>query len=90
MSLVPSVAHRTCPLCEAACGLEVTVDRGHVARVRGDRDDVLSRGHVCPKGLALGELQEDPDRLRARYAVEPTGAWSRAPGARRWRSSTRG
>jgi anaerobic selenocysteine-containing dehydrogenase len=54
---------RTCPLCEATCGLEITVEDGQVARIRGDRADVFSRGFICPKGSTLGELHEDPDRL---------------------------
>ena len=56
-------AYRTCPLCEAICGLELTVNRG-VARVRGDAEDVFSHGFLCPKGVSLKELHEDPDRLR--------------------------
>jgi anaerobic selenocysteine-containing dehydrogenase len=55
---------RTCPLCEAMCGLELHVDDGHVALIRPDRDDVWSHGHICPKGTTLGHLHEDPDRLR--------------------------
>ena len=58
------VAYRTCPLCEATCGLEITLENGRVAGIRGDKDDVFSRGYLCPKGAALGELHEDPDRLR--------------------------
>ena len=58
------VAYRTCPLCEATCGLEIHVRGRHVERVRGDREDVFSRGYLCPKGASLGELHEDPDRLR--------------------------
>lgn len=54
----------TCPLCEAMCGLTVRTDAGRVRSVRGNRDDVWSRGHLCPKGAALGEIHEDPDRLR--------------------------
>ena len=55
---------RTCPLCEAVCGLEVTLDRDdHVVGVRGDREDPFSRGFLCPKGASLGHLDEDPDRL---------------------------
>ena len=62
---------RTCPLCEAGCGLEITLrpragaagDWG-VARIRGDRDDVFSRGFICPKGSALKHLHEDADWLR--------------------------
>ncbi len=63
------IAYRTCPLCEAGCGLEITLTRGddgaeRVKRIRGDRDDVLSRGFICPKGSTLGHLHDDPDRLR--------------------------
>ncbi|MDP9464767.1 MAG: molybdopterin-dependent oxidoreductase, partial [Actinomycetota bacterium] len=55
---------RTCPLCEATCGLEVSVEDGRVRRIRGDLDDVFSRGFICPKGSTLKQLHEDPDRLR--------------------------
>ena len=55
---------RTCPLCEATCGLAIEVDGGAVTRIRGDRDDVFSKGFLCPKGTALGKFHEDPDRLR--------------------------
>ena len=57
--------YRTCPLCEATCGLALTIEGDRVTRVRGDADDVLSRGYLCPKGVALGELHHDPDRLRS-------------------------
>jgi anaerobic selenocysteine-containing dehydrogenase len=55
---------RTCPLCEATCGLELTIGGDAVTRIRGDRDDVFSRGFICPKGTTLGHLHDDPDRLR--------------------------
>ncbi|MSX02494.1 MAG: molybdopterin-dependent oxidoreductase [Actinobacteria bacterium] len=55
---------RTCPLCEATCGLELTIEDGKVTKIRGDADDVLSAGFICPKGANLGALHEDPDRLR--------------------------
>jgi anaerobic selenocysteine-containing dehydrogenase len=58
-----TVHFRTCPLCEATCGLEITMDGERVHRIRGDRDDVFSRGFICPKGSTLKQLQEDPDRL---------------------------
>jgi len=62
---MPETSFRTCPLCEATCGLEITVDRGAVTRIRGDRDDVFSHGFICPKGSTLGDLHTDPDRLRS-------------------------
>ena len=58
------LAYRTCPLCEATCGLEIEVTDGAVGRIRGDRDDVFSHGFICPKGSTLKQLHEDPDRLR--------------------------
>ncbi len=56
---------RTCPLCEAMCGLEIHVEGDQVALIRADRDDAWSKGHLCPKGTTLGHLHHDPDRLRA-------------------------
>lgn len=62
-------ALRICPLCEATCGLVLTIAReGGVDRVtgaRGDRDDVFSHGYICPKGASFAELDNDPDRLQA-------------------------
>jgi len=60
-----SLHYRTCPLCEATCGLEVAVEDGKVARIRGDRDDVFSHGFICPKGSTLKQLHGDPDRLHS-------------------------
>jgi anaerobic selenocysteine-containing dehydrogenase len=55
-------AYRTCPLCEATCGLELTHDSDdRVVSIRGDAEDVFSHGFVCPKGAALKQLHEDPD-----------------------------
>ncbi len=61
----PQTHHRTCCLCEALCGLRIEHDGERVLSIRGDDDDPLSRGHICPKATALQELHEDPDRLRA-------------------------
>ncbi|QGV81419.1 molybdopterin oxidoreductase family protein [Streptomyces ficellus] len=57
-------ALRICPLCEATCGLTLTLDGPRVTSTRGDHDDVFSRGFICPKGASFGELDADPDRLR--------------------------
>ncbi|MFD9002882.1 molybdopterin oxidoreductase family protein [Streptomyces sp. NPDC059582] len=57
-------ALRICPLCEATCGLTLTIDGTRVTGARGDREDVFSRGFVCPKGAAFGAVDGDPDRLR--------------------------
>ncbi|MDV3126726.1 molybdopterin-dependent oxidoreductase [Mycobacterium sp. 21AC1] len=58
------VRRHVCPLCEAGCGLASSVEHGEIVAIRGNRDHVLSRGHLCPKALALNELHNDADRLR--------------------------
>ncbi|NDP38231.1 MAG: molybdopterin-dependent oxidoreductase [Rhodoferax sp.] len=56
--------YRICPLCEACCGLEIKVKGGVVSSIKGDAQDVLSQGYICPKAVALKDLHDDPDRLR--------------------------
>ena len=53
-----------CNLCEACCGLELTIEKGEVASIKGNPDDPLSRGYICPKGVSLADIYTDPDRLR--------------------------
>jgi anaerobic selenocysteine-containing dehydrogenase len=57
-------ALRICPLCEATCGLTLTIEGTRVTKARGDRDDVFSKGFICPKGASFGAADGDPDRLR--------------------------
>ncbi|MFD5270605.1 molybdopterin oxidoreductase family protein [Streptomyces sp. NPDC058335] len=57
-------ALRICPLCEATCGLTLTIEGTRVTGARGDRDDVFSNGFICPKGASFGAVDGDPDRLR--------------------------
>ena len=55
---------RTCTLCEAMCGLSFDVEGDRILEVRPDADDVFSHGYICPKGAAIAEVYDDPDRLR--------------------------
>lgn len=73
-------AIRTCPLCEATCGLTLEVDdeARTVGKVRGDADDVFSKGFLCPKGVAVKELHEDPDRVRTPLLRQPDGSFAEA------------
>src|SRR6185436_145795 len=61
---MPHTHLRTCSLCEAMCGLAIELDGNRILSIRGDEEDVFSRGHICPKAVALKDLHEDPDRLR--------------------------
>ncbi|MFS2158024.1 molybdopterin oxidoreductase family protein [Pseudomonas sp. Pseusp122] len=67
--MTKTLHHRACHLCEAICGLniETTVlpDEGtRITSIKGDSLDSFSRGHICPKAVALQDIQNDPDRLR--------------------------
>ncbi len=64
--------HGVCNLCEASCGVLLTVERrpsvqggDQVTGIRGNPDDPLSRGHICPKGTALADIHADPDWVLA-------------------------
>lgn len=66
---------RTCNLCEAMCGLALEVQGDQITQVRPDEEDVFSKGYICPKGTALGELHHDPDRLRGPVRRAPDGGF---------------
>lgn len=78
---------RTCPLCEAMCGLEIRVEDGRVRSIRGNRDDVWSRGHICPKGVSLAALHDDPDRIR-QPLIKVDGRWQEVSWDRAFRRCT--
>ncbi|SNR81056.1 molybdopterin oxidoreductase family protein [Pseudomonas segetis] len=61
--------HRACHLCEAICGLTIETERApdgrqQIVSIKGDAQDTFSRGHICPKAVALQDIQNDPDRIR--------------------------
>ena len=72
----PRTVLGVCNICEAICGLRITVEGDRVTEVRGNPDDPLSRGHICPKGVSIGDLHHDPDRLRRPVRRDrTTGEW---------------
>jgi anaerobic selenocysteine-containing dehydrogenase len=75
---VARTAFRTCPFCEATCGLELTLEGDELVKVRGDAEDVFSHGFICPKGVAIKALHEDPDRLRTPLLRRPDGSFAPA------------
>jgi len=79
---MPASHYRICPLCEACCGLEVKTEGTQVVSIRGAENDVFSHGYLCPKGVSLKDLHEDPDRLRTplikRDGVFVEASWDEA------------
>jgi anaerobic selenocysteine-containing dehydrogenase len=71
-----SLHYRACNLCEAICGIEITVQANQRLDIRGDKDDPFSRGYICPKASALQDLHYDKDRLKYPVRRTPHG-WQR-------------
>jgi anaerobic selenocysteine-containing dehydrogenase len=70
---MPRSVLRSCPLCEACCGLEFHVEGEKVLAVRPDAGDPFSQGYACPKGIAIADVHDDPDRLRQPVRRTPSG-----------------
>lgn len=62
---MPQTHYRTCNLCEAMCGLEIKYEGQKILSIKGDKNDEFSRGHICPKAVALQDIYHDPDRLKS-------------------------
>jgi len=74
--------YRTCNLCEAMCGLEIEYEGTNVLSIKGDKNDPFSKGHICPKAMALKDIYEDKDRLKKPLKRTDTGwqeiSWKQA------------
>ena len=73
MSPTSELHYRSCNLCEAMCGIEVELQGRSIKSIRGDKNDPFSKGHICPKALALKDLYDDPDRLTRPQKKTPEG-----------------
>lgn len=83
MDSMQSFTHyRTCNLCEAMCGIAIEVKDNQISAIKGDTNDPFSKGHICPKALALMDIQDDPDRLKQPLIKTEEGwkhiSWHRA------------
>ena len=59
-----TTGYHACNLCEAICGLEFKLQNKQIISIKGDKNDPLSKGHICPKAIALQDIYNDPDRLK--------------------------
>lgn len=88
----PQTHYRACNLCEAICGLEIKHLNGQVISIAGDKADPFSRGHICPKAVALKDVYEDPNRLRRPQkrvvGVDEAVSWQEIPWEQAFREVT--
>ena len=66
-----------CRICEPLCGMVATVEDGKIVQLRPDAEHPLSRGYACPKGIAMAEVQNDPDRVLHPLKRTPGGDFER-------------
>ncbi len=66
-----------CRICEPLCGMVATVEDGKLTKLRPDPDNPLSQGYACPKGIAMAEVQNDPDRVTHPLRRTADGAFER-------------
>jgi anaerobic selenocysteine-containing dehydrogenase len=61
---MPETQFTFCRICEALCGLEVTLEDGQITKIRPDDQHVATAGYSCIKGLKQHKIYGSPDRLR--------------------------
>ena len=66
-----------CRICEPLCGMVATVEDGALTKVRPDADNPLSKGFACPKGIAMTDVHNDPDRVLHPLRRKPDGSFER-------------
>jgi anaerobic selenocysteine-containing dehydrogenase len=51
------------------------VEDNRILSVRPDEDDPFSQGYVCPKGMAIAGIHDDPDRIRTPLRRQDDGSY---------------
>jgi anaerobic selenocysteine-containing dehydrogenase len=72
--------HRTaCNLCYVNCGLEVAVEDGRIAKVRGDKSNPKSQGYLCNKAARIPFYAHHKDRLTSPLRRRADGSFEAIP-----------
>ena len=71
---VPSI----CPFCSVGCATLIHTKDGKIINIEGDPRSPHNEGTLCPKGAAIYQLHNNPNR--------PTRVLHRKPGAREWQA----
>ena len=70
-------SYTICPFCSCGCGLIIATDEeGHITNCEGDPDNIINRGALDPKSVAVRQLSNSPLRLHSvKYRAPGTSAW---------------
>ena len=65
-----------CRICNGNCGVKITVEDGRMTSIRGDRDDPMTLGYACVKGLQAIAANYAPDRIMEPLKRQPDGSFA--------------
>ena len=74
-----------CCYCSVGCGAIVTTYEDGIIKVEGDPDHPINEGALCPKGQAMGQINQVDGKLNPFRLTKPL---YRAPGAADWEEKT--
>lgn len=66
-----------CRVCAVNCAMIVTIEEGRVRDVRGDKENLVSNGYACSKGLLAPDVHNSSDRLLHPLKRQPDGSFTR-------------
>lgn len=67
-----------CRFCMPFCGTKVTLDdNDQIVSVKGDRDDLMTSGYICFKGVQTPASFSAPDRVLYPMKRQPDGTFTR-------------
>lgn len=71
-------ARSYCRICSAHCGMVLTIDEDtdRIVAIKGDKENPLSNGYVCFKGLQAEEAHHGPNRLLRPLKRQPDGSFA--------------
>jgi len=70
-------SYTICPYCSCGCGLVIATDEeGHITNSEGDPDNIVNRGALDPKSVAIRQLSNSPLRLHnVKYRARGSSVW---------------
>lgn len=73
-------ARSLCRLCHVGCAMVLTINENdRIADIRGDKDNEVSQGYACFKGLQAASAHHGPERLRHSLKRRPDGSYAEIP-----------
>ncbi len=77
LDLNKKTVQTVCGICSASCGMQLHFEDDKLIAVEGDKQHPGSQGYLCPKGKALVEMINSPERIRFPLKKTEQQGWQR-------------